>query len=191
MMKARRAEKRGCRRTRYTVRIDTGCVTVNGTGTLSVPHQGQRAYAPQPTGRRHDRISPRARNCSSNPPARQALRSSGACPFPETEFSWLGSFPRPDASSIPPCSGGQAHEECAPSLRSGPSGDSPCAWRYAGGVGTGNVFFKFDGLRRVEQGTFKGEHVRGFSHKDRVKKNRNTGQAGHGSATGFGRGRKE
>ena len=157
MMRARRAENKGCRRTRCTVRIDSGCATVNGTGTLSAPHQGQRAYAPRPTGRRHDRISPRAQNYSCNLPVRQAPQSSGACSFPETEFALPERFPRPGDASIPPCSGGQAHEECAPSLRFGPSGDSPCAWRYAGGVGTGNVFFKFDGLRRVEQGTLKRE----------------------------------
>ena len=157
MMRARSAERRRYRRARCTVRIDSGCATVNGTGTLSAPHQGQRAYAPRPTGRRHDRISPRAQNYSCNLPVRQAPQLSGACSFPETEFALPERFPRPGDASIPPCSGGQAHEECAPSLRFGPSGDSPCAWRYAGGVGTGNVFFKFDGLRRVEQGTLKRE----------------------------------
>ena len=155
MMRARRAENKGCRRTRCTVRIDSGCATVNGTGTLSAPHQGQRAYAPRPTGRRHDRISPRAQNYSCNLPVRQAPQSSGACSFPEMEFALPERFLRPDAPSIPPCSGGQAHEECAPSLRFGPSGDSPCAWRYAGGVGTGNVFFRFDGRRPRRTGTFQ------------------------------------
>ena len=71
MMRARSAERRRYRRTRCTVRIDSGCATVTGTGTLSMPIRAS-GNSPAPTGRRHDRISPNSRNYFNKPLATRA-----------------------------------------------------------------------------------------------------------------------